>query len=352
MRNVMTDDAQSPVSPAWQMNRLIWGAMQVPAISAVAALGIADLLAGGPRTAEDLARTTNTHPPTLRRLLRAVATLAIFAEDASGAFVNTPLSDTLRRDNPASVRPLAMMWGSPLFRKPWENLPETLATGEAAFDRVFGEPFFERLRHDADDAAVFNAAMGSLSGLELPAILAAYDFSRFRRLVDVGGGRGALLQGILTATPGLHGVLYDLAAVVADDAGLAGPAASVTWEIVAGNFFESVPSGADAYVLKRIIHDWNDADALRILANCRRAIREDGTLILIECVLRPPNEPDLGKWMDLHMLLILGGRERTESEYRALLEKGGFALTRVIPISGVHSIIESKPIPVRQDQGA
>lgn len=338
------DDAaglDSP-SPSWHMTQVIWGAMRVQAISVVAALGIADLVAERPRTPEELAAMTNSHASALRRLLRAVATLAIFAEDTQGRFVNTPLSETLRTGHPASVRALAMMWGRPMFWAAWGEFRASVASGEPAFDRVFHEPFFERLEHEAEDASVFDAAMGSFSELELSAILTAYDFSKFSRLVDVGGGRGALLNGILAATPDLLGVLYDLPGVVADPAGLAvsvGPRC----EVVAGNFFESVPAGADAYLFKRIIHDWNDADALRILTTCRRAIRDDGTLILIDWVLRSPNEPDLGKFMDLHMLVMLGGRERTEADFRGMFAEAGFALTRVIPTGGPHSIIEGKP---------
>ena len=331
------------ISPTWHMTQVIWGAMRVQAISVAAALGIADLVAERPRTPDELAVMTNTHAATLRRLLRAIATLAIFAEDAEGRFVNTPLSETLRANHPASVRPLAMMWGRPMFWAPWGDFRETVNTGDRAFDRVFHEPFFDRLGHEAEDASVFNAAMGSFSELELSAVLAAYDFSRFSRLVDVGGGRGALLNGILTATPGLHGVLYDLPAVVGDGTGLV-VSPSPKCEIVAGNFFETVPVGADVYVLKRIIHDWNDTDAHTILSTCRRAIRQDGTLVLIEWVLRPPNEPDLGKFMDLHMLVTLGGRERTESEFRGLLAGAGFVLTRVIPTGGPHSIVEARPV--------
>lgn len=344
--NVMKDygTGWDSASATWHMTQSIWGAMRVQAISVIAGLGIADLVADEPRTAGDLAATTHTHPETLRRVLRALATLGIFVEDTAGRFANTPLSETLRSDHPASVRPLAMIWGRPLFWRPWGEFRATLVSGEPAFERVFHESFFDRLGHEVEDASVFNAAMASFSDLEMSAVLAAYDFSRFRRLVDIGGGVGALLNGILTATPDLNGVLYDLPVVVANALELRAGAAAKRCEIIAGDFFESVPSGADAYLLKRIIHDWNDRDALRILSNCRRAISDDGTLVLIEWVLKPPNEPDPGKFMDLHMLVILGGMERTASDFRALLKEAGFALTRVIPTGGPHSIIESSPL--------
>lgn len=326
------------------MTQLIWGVMRVQAVSVIASLGIADLVVDAPKTADELAAAANVHAPTLRRILRALTGLGIFEEDASGRFANTPLSDTLRQDHPASVRALAMMWGLQMFLRPWGELRATLTAGEPAFDRVFHESFFERLAHEPHDASIFNAAMASFSDLEFPALLAAYDFSRFERLVDVGGGRGALLNGILTANPRVHGTLYELPEVVGDIRGLLLDHDKITCDVATGSFFESVPSGADGYILKRIIHDWNDDDALTILKNCRRAIRDDGVLVIIDWVLNPPNELDLGKFMDLHMLVILGGRERTESDFRALLADAGFALTRVIPTGGPHSIIESTPV--------
>lgn len=333
----------SAVSPTWRMTQLIWGAMPVQALSVIAELAIADRIAAAPKTAEELATETKVHATTLRRVLRALATLGIFAEDDSGRFANTTLSETLRRDHAASVRPLAMMWGLKMFWAPWNELRRSVVSGERAFDGVFGEAFFDRLAHEPHDASIFNDAMSSFSDLELPTLLARYDFSRFERLVDVGGGHGALLNGILTGTPSVHGVLFDLPGVVDDEASLLVDRNKVNCDVVAGSFFDWVPGGSDGYVLKRILHDWNDEDALKILVNCRRAIRGDGVLLIIDWVLRPPNEPDNGKFMDLHMLVILGGRERTEDDWRMLLAKAGFKLARVISTDGPHSIIECTP---------
>jgi hypothetical protein len=169
-------------------------------------------------------------------------------------------------------------------------------------------------------------------------------FRDFSRMVDVGGGHGALLRGILSANRHLQGVLYDVPEVITGVTELRTSEVVTRCEVVAGNFFEAIPPGADLNILKRIVHDWNDEMALNILSNCRRAIPSDGTLLLIEWVLQPPNEPDLGKFTDLNMLVMLGGRERTESEFRTLLQRAGFTLTRVIPTSGPHSIVESKPL--------
>lgn len=325
------------------MTRLIWGVMPVQAISVAAKLDIADLLRNRPRTAEDLAEATGTDPAMLGRLLRALAGLAIFAEDAKGEFSNTPLSETLRGDHPESVRAHAILWGTQLFRRPWEELQSAVATGRPAFDTVFQEPFFEHLGHHPEDAAIFNAAMTGGSSMDLSAILAAYDFSRFSRIVDVGGGRGALLRGILRATPAPCGVLYDLPAVVAGVTAFQTEDLASRAEIVPGSFFDSVPAGADAYLLKRVVHDWDDEAALKILKNCRRAIDPRGTLLVIEWVLKPANQPDFGRFMDLHMLVLLGGRERTASDFETLLGEAGFRLSRIIPSAGPHSILECKP---------
>ncbi len=338
--NSRTDEASS----SWQMTRFIWGAIPVQAISVTARLGIADLVADGPKTADELASRTQTDPAALRRLLRTLTSLTIFAEDAAGRFLNTPLSETLRCDHPESVRALAILWGTSFFWKPWGELSTAVASGQPAFDRVYQESFFNYLAHHSDDASIFNAAMTAVSSVDLSTVLAVYDFSRFARLVDVGGGHGALLHGILSANPELQGVLYDLPAVIADAHKLRMGSIVGRCEVLGGNFFEAVPAGADAYILKRVIHDWNDESALKILRNCRRAISRDGMLLLIEWVLKPPNEPDLGKFTDLNMLVLLGGRERTEADFKALLREAGFSMTRVIPTAGPHSIVESKPL--------
>ena len=341
------EDSPNKMSPAWQMTHMIWGVMPSQAICVAAKLGIADLLANGRKTANELAESTKTHVGALRRLLRALTSLKIFGEDANGGYSNTTLSETLRSDHPHSVRALAMIWGRSVFLQPWENLDTAVATGLPAFDHLFREPFFEYLLRHSEDASIFNAAMSASTAVDLSAVLVAYDFSRFQRIVDVGGGRGAFLRGILSATPNLRGVLYDLPSVVAGADTLRASDMAERCEVQSGSFFEAVPQGADGYLLKRIIHDWDDEASLKILRNCRRAIHPEGTLLIVERVLKPPNEPDFGKFMDLHMLLLLGGRERSEPEFSALLREARFSLTRVIPTPGPHSIVESKPLSDR-----
>ena len=334
---------QQPASA--EMLQHILGVL-IPQASHIAAkLGIADIVAKGPATAEELAAATQSHAPSLRRLLRFLTSLGIFSEDASGKYHQTELSDTLRRDHPQSVRGFAIFWGSGLCWKPFGDLATTIATGEPAFNHVFGTGVFEYLSAHPEDAAIFNDGMTSLSARDLPLIIAAYDFSAFNRIVDVGGGAGALLHGILSANPKLRGVLFDLPSVVEGADSLRSGSLAARCEIVGGDMFQKVPEGADGYLMRAVIHDWNDEDALKILQVCRRAIPAHGKLLLVDSVLKPSNEPDLGRFNDLTMLAMApGGRERSEVEFRDLLQRSGFALTRVIPATGMLSIVEAHPV--------
>jgi O-methyltransferase domain/Dimerisation domain len=330
------------VPPSMQLMRLLWpGAMAVQAIHVAAKLGLADLVASGPKTVAELAAGVHAHGPSLGRLLRALTSLGIFVEDADGGYRQTPLSETLQADHPDSIRRWAMMLGAGFMWRPSGELDRTIRTGQPAFEHIYGAPFFKHLADHQDDAAVFNAAMSSMPGW-LATLVEAYDFSRFERIVDVGGGHGALITAILSANPHLRGVLHDLPGVVAGAAAPREGAIADRCEIVGGDFFESVPAGADAYLLKGIIHDWNDEAAAKILANCRRAIRSNGTLLLLDTVLTPSSDPAQAV-MDLLMMVLTGGRERTESEFRSLLEQANFSLTQVISTGG-ESIIEARPV--------
>jgi hypothetical protein len=252
-------DQSSELFPAelGQMSHLIYGYMTSQAIAVAAKLGIADLVKEEPRTAEELANATKAHTASLNRLLRMLTSVGVFAEDGDGRFRQTPLSEFLRDDNPRSVRGMAIC-GSELWWRPWGDLHETVMTGKPAFHRIHGESPFEYLAKRPGDAAIFDAAMTSRSSIDLPAVLAAYDFSRFKRIVDVGGGHGALLHGILSVNPKLRGILADQPAVVAGAATLRSGSVADRCEVVGADFFVSVPEGADAYVMKRIIHDWSD----------------------------------------------------------------------------------------------
>ena len=331
-----------PVSPSMQMMQILWpGALAAQAVHVGAKFSLADLVGSGPKNIEQLANATHTHPSSLGRVLRALTSLGIFVEDREGHYRQTALSDTLRSDHPESIRPFAMMLGSHFVWTPSGALEETVRTGQPSFERIYGAPFFEYLAGHSDDAAVFNDAMSS-SPRHLAAILEAYDFSKFERLVDVGGGHGLLLAAILSANPHLRGVLYDLPAVVAGASTLQREAITQRCEIIGGDFFEGVPAGADAYVLKGIIHDWNDQAALKILKNCRQAIPPNGTLLLVETVLSQTSDP-ASALMDMLMMVLTSGRERTESEFRSLLREAGFSMMHVIWGGGI-SMIETRPV--------
>ena len=343
----MTDQTSSApnIPPSAQLMQMIWpGAMAAQAIYVAAQLGIADLLKDGPKQIDELGKATGAHAPSLHRLLRALTSLGIFSETGTGTFQNTALSEALRGDLPNTMRPWAIFLSAPFMWKPFGDLYETVMSGQPAVDRVLGKPFFAYLAEHPNDAAIFNSAMTAGSEMNVPAVLAAYDFSQFERIVDVGGGQGALLRGIMSANPNLHGVLFDFQEVVSGATALTTGELASRCQVVGGDFFESVPEGADAYIMKGIIHDWNDDDALRILKNCRRAIRDDGRLLLVEMILKPSGEPDPGTFGDVLMLTLVGGRERTESDFRALLQKAGFDLSRVVTTDAPNSIIEGRPI--------
>jgi hypothetical protein len=315
------------------------------AISTAAHLGVADALAGGPQAPEAIAERIGAHAPTLRRLLRALASVGIFAEDDAGRFRQTPASEVLRADVPGSLRGMAMYMGSRAAALAWADLPASVRTGEPAFRRVHGKSFFEHLGASPDDARAFDRGMHGVSSGEIPAILAAYDFGAFGTIVDVGGGDGTLLAAILDRHPGPRGVLVDVPHALehARERLRASPHGARI-ELVPGSFFEAVPPGGDAYLLKHIVHDWDDERAVQILRSCRRAMPAHARLLVIDAVLQPGNDPHFGKLLDLEMLAITeGGRERTEREHAALLEAAGLRLARVVPTLAPPALVEAVP---------
>lgn len=303
-----------------------------------AKLNIIDLLHEGPKTPRELAESTGAHEPSLRRLLGFLTTVDVLNADGEGRFVATEMGELLRSDHPESERPWAILLGSPIIWRPWGDLYESILTGQPAFDRVFEEPFFQYLGRNPDDSEAFNAAMTSSSS-DVPTILDAYDFSGLSRIVDIGGGQGALLQGILERHPQASGVLYDLPTVVADSQWISDSTVSSRCEVVGGDMFQSVPAGGDAYILKRIVHDWSDAEAIQILQNCRQAMNEQGRVLLVERIAQPASQGNPATSSDLMMLVLVSGRERTEEEFRELYAEAGLKLTRVISAGG-RSIIE------------
>jgi len=311
--------------PSAALRRLVTGYQVTQAIHVAAKLGIADLLADGPRGSDNLAAATGAHPGALYRLLRALASVGVFREEEGGRFALTDLAAGLRSDVPASLAGWAAFVGEPYQWQAWAALEHSVRTGENAFRHVHGtDSWTFRARHP-ELSAGFDRAMTSLSRQVTAAVLAAYDFGRFGTVVDVGGGNGALLAAILAEHPALRGVLFDQPHVVAG----AGPllaAAGVDDRaaVVGGSFFDAVPEGGDAYVLKAILHDWEDEDCLRILRTCRRAMADGAALLVVERELGPPNKTPDGKFSDLNMLVGPGGRERAPEEYAALFAAAGF----------------------------
>jgi hypothetical protein len=339
---------ESGTSPAGRaLARMINGYWVTQMIHTAARLNVADALAEGPQTAASLAERCGAHPRSLYRLLRALASLGIFAETEGGRFMLTPMAEHLRSDVPGSMRGLALYTGDPKQHRydSWGELYECIRTGEPAFKRLVGMPPFAYLAQNPDVASTFNAAMVSYTAETVEAVLSHYDFSRYAQLVDVGGGNGHLLAGILKKHTAARGTLFDMPHVADTAQALLrreGVADRVTW--AAGDFFKEVPAGGDLYVLKCIVHDWDDRKAVSILRNCRRAMTEQGRLLLVEAVIPPGNEPSLGKLMDLNMLTIHGGLERTRAEFSALLEESGFALTAVTLTGSTVDLVEARPV--------
>jgi hypothetical protein len=279
-------------------------------------------------------------------LLRAVASLGVFAEDAHGRFALTPIAALLRRDDPHSWRAAAIMSGAAWTWRPWNALAYSVRTGRPAFEHVFGMEFEEYLAQHADAADLFQAFMSTATAEEALAVVAVYDFARFRRVVDIGGGRGALLAAILKAHPRLHGVLFDAPQVIAGAGGfLRAQGVAERCAVVGGDFFEAVPEGGDVYILKWILVSWDDERATAILQNCRRALPAHGRLLVVERLIPPGNEPFFGKLADLNLLVMYQGRHRTEAEYRTLFARAGLTLTRIIPTHSPteFSVIEGAP---------
>lgn len=327
---------------ASQLDRMITGYWVSQAIYAAAKFGIADELQGGPRAIEELAAATSTDPDALYRLLRALASVGIFAEAPGRRFSLTPLAEPLQSGVPGSKRALALMSGDEQFVA-WSEVAYSIQTGKTAFDKVFGKPIFDYLGEHPEKARVFDAAMVGIHGRESAAVLGGYDFSGIETLADIGGGNGSQLTAVLQRHTAMKGLLFDLPHVIeraAERVAAAGLANRC--QLVAGSFFESVPKGADAYVLRHIIHDWEEEKALTILRNCHRAMSSKSKLLIIESIIPAGNEPFGGKFLDLVMLLIPGGKERTEEEYRRLLNQAGFELTRVVPTETEVSVLEAK----------
>ena len=330
--------------PHARMYELTTGAWVTQAISVAAALNVADELAAGPRPVDEIAKAVDADAPTLYRLLRALADIQVFQRLDGRRFGLTPLGELLRADVPGSMRDWAVFMGRPFHVQAWADLLRSVRTGAPAFDRVHGREAFNYLAANPDEGAALDNAMTAASAQFIAPVVGAYDFSAFGTVVDVGGGHGALLAAVLAANPHVQGVLYDQPHVIAgagrplDEAGVADRC-----EFIGGDFFQSVPPGGDVYLLSNIVHDWDDERSIKILANCRAAMNDDARLLLGEAVLPDGTEPHPATLIDLEMLVMGPGRQRTQEEYRALFRLAGLRLTRVVPTHAMFDLVEAAP---------
>lgn len=332
----------STIPPEVQLAEMLSGLWLWWMLYVVAERGVADLLADGPQTSVDLARATGLHEPSLFRLLRSLTGYGVFREESPRRFALTPLSSTLKTGDPSAGRELVLtqQWVS----RAVAELPRVVASGETGMQLAFGMPVFEYLMEHPQESADFNRTMIAFAGAELHAVAEAYDFSGAHRIVDVGGGTGALLATVLGRYPLASGVLFDRPDVIDEaHATLNEHGVAERCELVGGDFFESTLPSGDVYLMSHILHDWDDDRCVAILRNCRKTIDPEGRLLIIEMVLPSGDEPHPAKLFDMYMLVLTGGMERTAEEYGKLLHSGGFRLTRIVPTHSPVSVIEAAP---------
>ncbi len=336
----MNAEAAQHIQQLMQMGTAYW----ISRVVCVAAeLGLADQL-GEPRSAAEIAGPLGLHAPSLHRLMRTLASLGVLTERDEQRFALTPLGAAMRSDAPGSARTSLRVLGGTAFVRAFDHLDHSLATGKTGFEKEYGVPVFDWLAGRPQDASMFSETMVGIHGSEPPAVAAAYDFNQLDTIVDVGGASGNMLAHILAKHPRPRGVLFDLPHVVTDaPAFLAARGVDARVSIAQGDFFQAVPSGGDAYILSHIIHDWSEEQCLTILGNLRRAMKPNSRLLIVEMVLPAGDTPHLGKILDMVMLALPGGRERTEAEYAPLLAKAGFRLNRVVPTESAVSIVEAFP---------
>ena len=331
------------VPPPIGVLELMTGLIEANTLYAVARLGVADALTDGPRTAADVAAELGTHPDATFRLLRAAAGHGLLDQQGD-RFALTALGRPLRSDVPDSMRAVVLMIGDPRYQSVWSRLPESVTTGTAQAEAVHGVSMWELLDRDPDYAATFNEAMTRLTALDWPTIAAAYDFTPFRRIVDVGGGHGQLLASMLSAAPAAEGVLLEQEPMLPHaEQRLREAGVLSRCRLEGGSFFERVPDDGDLYVMRRVIHDFDDEQALVLLTTVRRDMPAGATLLLLESVVPPGGGPHFAKSLDLDMLLFVGGRERTEPEFATLLGRAGLEMTRIVPTISMICLVEARP---------
>ena len=338
-------EPERPADASSHMLQLLNSFLTVQALHVVAALGIADVLANGPAAITDLAVATGAHGPSLLRLLRLLVGTGVFTEEPDGRFRLTTLGETLRSGGPSSVRDWALYVGSPQTWQVWARLRESVMTGEPGFELAHGMPMWDYLARNPELGGAFDRWMTRQSDQHNAALVAAYDFAPFHVVADVGGGRGSTLAAILRAYPSLRGILLDLPQVVALASSLKTAGVDDRCRVVGGDMLRAVPAGADVYLVKRVLMDWGDAEAIRILRNCAEAIRAGGRVLVIEILLPPGSAPSPAKAFDVLMLLAQppGARVRTEAEFRGLFAAAELRLARIIPTASPNSILEGVP---------
>jgi O-methyltransferase domain len=330
-------------APAAQVTSIIMGKIGSAAVSALAKLGVPDHLESGPKTVEELADFVHAKPDLLRRLMRATEAMGILAQASDGKWAQTPMSDVLRTNSAKSLRDLAIFYADEWHSSGFGSLDATIRTGEPAMERLYGLPYFEFFHQHPEEGEHFNRAMTAFSTMDAPAVADVYDFSGIEQLTDVGGGHGLLLTTILERYPSMTATLFEQPQVIRSVAGRLSPKVAGRIRLVEGDMFASIPPGAGAYIMKRILHDWPDEMCRKILTGCRAGIREGGKLIVVDAVVPAGNEFSPAKLMDLTMML-LGGKERTQEEFRTLFAASGWKLSRVIPTASQLSVVEGVPL--------
>ena len=329
------------VTPSQKLLNMISGYWVSQSIYVAAKLGIADLLKDGSQTIDELAQVTGTDVQSLYRLMRALANVGVFTEVEDKRFWLTAIGEYLQTGNAKSLRAIAILLGKEQYQA-WGDLLYSVKTGKCAYEHQNEISFFDYLEQNAEAAQIFNAAMTDFLQ-EVPAsVTDAYDFSKFNKVIDVGGGHGTLISSILNTNPKVKGILFDTPGVIESaKEHIQAARLSERCELIGGDFFQLVPSGGDAYVLSTIIHDWDDEHSIAILKNCHDAMVEDGKLLLVEMVIPSDNKPFFGKLLDLHMFVMHGGHDRTEAEYQSLLALAGFKMTKIITTKSLRSVIEA-----------
>ncbi|MFO0941197.1 MAG: methyltransferase [Pirellulales bacterium] len=340
----MSDTPSAPPPEAIAL-QLFFGKMISMAASVVCRLKIPDHLAAGPLSVEELSSQTGSHSASLYRIMRALASVGVFTTTSDGKFELNAVSQLLRTGVKGSMRGIVDYGGANWSWTAWGSLMHSVKTGETAFDHVFGEGCFQHLSKHPHESAVFDEGMTGFSTVTGPAIVQAFDFSNFHTVVDVGGGHGKLLLTILEKYHAVNGIVFDSNHVVEGaNVAIAATGMGSRCQAIGGDFFQSVPAGGDAYLMKHIIHDWNDDNCRKILNNCRRVIPATGKLLVVDMVVPEDHGPHPSKLLDLEMMVVASGKERTESEFAELFRSAGFKLTRIIPTQSPVCVIEGVPV--------